>query len=178
MRLTWGRAQRGSIGQALFSLRVFMRLMKLVGLLLVFATVPALAQVYLWQDEEGKTQLTKEPPKDWKPEPPRSASPKPSVSPDASTRNPETIKRPVAASSGTAIVMYTTVWCPHCAKARAYLRSRNIPFTDHDIEQSADGLAQYRKHGGRGIPLIFVGQQRMNGFSEQRMAEMLARAGY
>jgi glutaredoxin len=78
----------------------------------------------------------------------------------------------VAAPPETAIVMYTTSWCPHCAKARAYLRSRNIPFTDHDIEQSADANAQYKTHGGRGVPLIFVGQQRMNGFSERRMAEM------
>jgi glutaredoxin len=154
------------------------RLLNLAGWLLLVAVVPAFAQVYLWQGAEGKMQLTKEPPKDWKPEAPRAASPKPSVSPSASTRNPETINRPVGASPETAIVMYTTVWCPYCAKARAYLRSRNIPFTDHDIEQSADGFAQYKKHGGRGVPLIFVGQQRMNGFSEQRMAEMLARAGY
>lgn len=116
------------------------RLLHLAGWLLLVAAVPAFAQVYLWPDEEGRTQLTKEPPKDWKPEP--------------------------------------TVWCPYYAKARAYLCSRKIPFTDHDIEQSAEGLAQYRNHGGRGVPLIFVGQQRMNGFSEGRMAEMLAHAGY
>ena len=76
------------------------------------------------------------------------------------------------------VVMYATTWCPHCAKARAYFRSRNIPFVEHDIERSAEGLAQYRQHGGRGVPLIFVGKQRMSGFSEPRMADMLSRAGY
>lgn len=156
----------------------FLRLLNLAGWLLLVAAVPAFAQVYLWRDGEGKPQLTTEPPKDWKPEAPRAASPTPSVSPGASTANRETINRPVAAPPETAIVMYTTAWCPHCAKARAYLSSRSIPFTDHDIEQSADANAQYKKHGGRGVPLILVGHQRMNGFSERRMAEMLTRAGY
>jgi glutaredoxin len=156
-----------------------MRLLNLAGWLLLVAVVPASAQIYLWRDGEGKAQLTTEPPKDWKPEAPRAAPPTPSVSAGAATPNHrETLNRPVAASPETAIVMYTTSWCPHCAKARAYLRSRNISFTDHDIEQSTDANAQYKKHGGRGVPLIFVGQQRMNGFSERRMAEMLARAGY
>lgn len=149
--------------------RAFVRLLNLVGWLLIVAIAPAFAQVYLWRDSEGKAHLTTEPPKDWKPEAPRNASSAPS---------PETNNRPVAASPEMAIVMYTTSWCPHCAKARAYLRSRNISFTDHDIEQSADANADYKKHGGRGVPLIFVGEQRMNGFSERRMAEMLTRAGY
>ena len=146
-----------------------MRLLNLVGLLLLVAAAPAFAQIYLWRDGEGKAQLTTEPPKGWKPEAARDAS---------SAATPETNNRPAVASPEMAIVMYTTSWCPHCARARAYLRSRNIPFTDLDMEQSADANAQYKKHGGRGVPLIFVGQQRMNGFSERRMAEMLARAGY
>jgi glutaredoxin len=145
------------------------RLLNLVGWLLIVAVAPAFAQIYLWRDGEGKAQLTTEPPKDWKPEAPRDAF---------STPAPETNTRPDATSPEKAIVMYTTSWCPHCAKARAYLRSRNIAFVDHDIEQSADANVQYKEHGGRGVPLIFVGQQRMNGFSERRMAEMLARAGY
>ena len=74
--------------------------------------------------------------------------------------------------------MYATAWCPHCAKARAYFRSRNVSFVEHDIERSPDAFAQYRQHGGRGVPLILVGQQRMSGFNEQRMADMLKRAGY
>jgi len=34
------------------------------------------------------------------------------------------------------------------------------------------------QEGARGVPVIVVGAQRMNGFSEARLAQMLKSAGY
>jgi len=74
--------------------------------------------------------------------------------------------------------MYATSWCPYCAKARAYFARRNIVYEEIDIEKSPKGRAEYGKLGARGIPVIFVGSQRMNGFSEARLSQLLADAGY
>ena len=76
------------------------------------------------------------------------------------------------------VVMYATVWCPYCAKARAYFARRGIAYVEIDIEKSREGRAEYDRLGARGIPVILVGPQRMNGFSEARLSQLLADAGY
>jgi glutaredoxin len=63
------------------------------------------------------------------------------------------------------VVMYSTVWCGYCKQARAYFAQNNIPYTDYDVEQSAEAKQNYDAIGGRGVPVIFIGQSRMNGFS-------------
>lgn len=65
-----------------------------------------------------------------------------------------------------AVVMYSTDWCGYCAKARAYFAENGIAYVDHDIDTSAAAGAAFRRHGGRVVPLIFVGSQRLDGFSE------------
>ena len=62
--------------------------------------------------------------------------------------------------------MYATSWCPYCAKARAYFARRGIAYVEIDIEKSREGRAEYDRLGARGIPVILVGSQCMNGFSE------------
>lgn len=63
------------------------------------------------------------------------------------------------------VVMYATSWCPYCQQARNYFRQQGIPYTEYDIERDAEAKRRYQAFGGRGIPVIFVGKRRMNGFS-------------
>jgi len=63
------------------------------------------------------------------------------------------------------VVMYATSWCPYCQQARDYFRRRGIPYVEHDIEKDPVAHRDYKAFGGRGIPVIFVDQRRMNGFS-------------
>lgn len=74
------------------------------------------------------------------------------------------------------VVMYATAWCPYCAKARAYFKRTGTAYTEHDIEKSADARAQFKRLGGRGVPLILVGDEKMAGFSELAFESLLARA--
>ena len=75
------------------------------------------------------------------------------------------------------VVMYATVWCPYCAKARAYFARKGIAYVEYDIEKSAAVNTEFKRLGGRGVPLILVGTQKMSGFSEQGLDALLARAG-
>ena len=68
-------------------------------------------------------------------------------------------------NTGSEVVMYSTAWCGYCKKARAYFRENNISFTDHDIENDSFAKRDYDRLGGRGVPVILVGDKRMNGFS-------------
>lgn len=72
-----------------------------------------------------------------------------------------------ASKSSKSVVMYSTTWCGYCKKARAYFQANNIPYTDYDVEGSAEGKEKYDAIGGQGVPIIFVGQARMNGFSAE-----------
>jgi glutaredoxin len=88
------------------------------------------------------------------------------------------VASPAMAENRPEVKMYATSWCPYCAKARAYFARRNIAYVEVDIEKSKEGRAEYERLGARGIPVIFVGPQRMNGFSEARLSQLLSEAGY
>ena len=74
---------------------------------------------------------------------------------------------------GTTVVMYSTKWCPYCHRAREYFERHSIDYVEHDIEASAENLARFRELGGRGLPLILVGDRRMEGFSARSFAELI-----
>ncbi|MEX2199616.1 MAG: glutaredoxin domain-containing protein [Burkholderiales bacterium] len=74
------------------------------------------------------------------------------------------------------VVMYATSWCPYCAKARAYFGRKGIAYTEYDVEKSPTANAEFKRLGGRGVPLILVGREKMSGFSEAGFDALLARA--
>lgn len=80
---------------------------------------------------------------------------------------PDAALRPaMAAYEQPQVVMYATSWCPYCRQARNYFRAQGIPYVEHDIEKDAAARQAYKAFGGKGIPVIFVGKRRLNGFSE------------
>lgn len=82
-------------------------------------------------------------------------------------------ERPAAPPS---VVMYATDWCGYCARARAYFARNGIAYVEHDVEKSAHAAAEFRRLGGRGVPLIFVGRERLDGFNELAFEFAHARA--
>jgi glutaredoxin len=83
---------------------------------------------------------------------------------------------PAQPAAAVPVVMYATAWCPYCAKARAYFKRTNTAFVEHDIEKSADAHAEFKRLGGRGVPLILVGNEKLRGFSELAFESAYARA--
>jgi len=81
-------------------------------------------------------------------------------------------------AAGNEVVLYTTRWCPSCRRAREHLSKRGIPFSDWDIESNPYARAEYNILKGRGVPLILVGKQRMNGFNGAKLDKMLVKASY
>jgi glutaredoxin len=83
---------------------------------------------------------------------------------------------PPPPAAAVPVVMYATAWCPYCAKARAYFKRTNTAYIEHDIERSADARAEFKRLGGRGVPLILVGEEKLRGFSELAFESAYARA--
>ena len=60
--------------------------------------------------------------------------------------------------------------------ALKYMDSEGIPYKEYDIDESSKGRRDYKKLNGKGVPIILVGDQRMNGFSPKRLLAMLEAA--
>ena len=74
------------------------------------------------------------------------------------------------------VVLYATRWCGYCAKARSYLQTAGVAFTEVDIEASAAGLAAYRALGGRGVPLLQIRGHTIHGFDTGAIRQALESA--
>ena len=132
----------------------------LIAVLWLFGTTPAAAEIFKWTDENGKVHFGDRPPDEREVE-------KIEVKIN-SYASVEVI--PFEASVTTRVrqekvVMYSTVWCGYCKKARRYFKENKIPFQEYDTETSEKGKADYKRLKGTGVPIILVGKKRMNGFS-------------
>jgi glutaredoxin len=71
--------------------------------------------------------------------------------------------------------MFSADWCPVCRRARAFLAERHIPYTDRNIETDPAARKEYERQGGRGVPLILVGERRLSGFSPDSFLSLYER---
>ncbi len=76
--------------------------------------------------------------------------------------------------------LYTTRWCPHCERARRWLRSRGIPYEELDVEASARAAAQHRAlDPNRTVPVIAIeGGGVMVGFVPDELRRRIDRAAH
>jgi glutaredoxin len=80
------------------------------------------------------------------------------------------------------VIIYGASWCGPCHQAAAYMRQKNIPFVEHDIEREPAAakemqakLSHAGMHGGS-IPVIDVRGKILVGFSAAAVDEALGQA--
>ncbi|MCC7462679.1 MAG: glutaredoxin 3 [Gammaproteobacteria bacterium] len=65
------------------------------------------------------------------------------------------------------VLLYSTAWCPYCARARALLRARGANFEELDIEARPERRAEMVARSGRTtVPQIFIGERHIGGCDE------------
>lgn len=77
-----------------------------------------------------------------------------------------------------AVVIYTTAWCPYCAKLRTSLAASGIPYVEHDVENSLQGQMGFWTLRGRGVPVSAIGPKVIYGYDVARIAFALGDLGY
>jgi mycoredoxin len=80
---------------------------------------------------------------------------------------------PIVLPAGTQVVLYATAWCGYCAKARAMLSARSVPYVEYDIEKSDLGYDQYQRLNGKGVPVLLIGDQVIHGFDKGAITSAL-----
>ena len=136
----------------------------LILLSLMAIASPSLAEIYKWVDENGKTHLTDRPPRNSDAKPIKVRIINTFTTPQIVSA-PPTARQTQKSSVRKKVVMYSTQSCGVCKKAKAYFRSKRIPFSEYDVQTSSKGRRDYKRLNGRGVPIILVGNARMNGFS-------------
>ena len=132
-------------------------------LVILLASPMAQADLYKWVDAQGSIHYGDKPPDNAQLKKiTGNVSSFTSVNVEPFVFDPGNISKQ---SESKTVVMYSTSWCGYCKKAARHFRKNKIDFTEYDIEKSARGAREYKKLKGRGVPVILIGDQRMNGFS-------------
>jgi len=154
-------------------------------LLMIFLfTGLAQADFYKWEDEEGNIHITDYPPptKSVKKLKVHETESNADRSVPASPQKTAEPSRPSGRQQGTRpqkaqeVILYTTSWCPYCKKAKDFFSSRNIHFTEYDIEKDPEAARRKKTlDPGRGVPFAIVNGQSISGYSPAEYEAALKR---
>lgn len=142
------------------------KLVVLAAALLIATPVANAGKLYKWVDKDGKVSYHDQPP-----------------STDG-YRVEEKEMRDRQAAVGEAaekapVVLYSAAKCASCDTARAYLKTRGVPFTEKNVEGNRKLQDELIKQaGGLAVPTIMVGNKVMKGYLESLLEGELDQAGY
>ncbi|GLI37459.1 DUF4124 domain-containing protein [Geobacter hydrogenophilus] len=151
-------------------------------LILLLSFSLAGAEMYQWVDGKGTVVITDTPPppakkrkkvkvytdSDFAPAPPAQPSPAKRSAKGAAAAESQPATPKKERFTGT-VEMYVTSWCGYCKRAEKYLQSKGIPYVAYDIEKDSAARERHRELGGRGVPLIIIGSNKMSGFSPETL---------
>ncbi len=134
--------------------------MKSSGLILLLSLVfvPVHSEIHRYVDENGNVHFTDKPPSNAKT--------------DIVEVKLNTYESPGYEFTYTPkekpqkVIMYSTSWCGYCKKAKKYFQKNKIAFSERDIEKSEKAKREYDKLGGKAVPVILIGDNKLQGFSE------------
>lgn len=152
------------------------RLWIVIGVVICLSASAVYGEIYKWVDENGKVYFGDEKPEKIQTE-----------KVDIQVNSFESLsisdsdflsarERRSDVKESRQVVMYSATWCGYCRKARNYFKQKGIPFKEYDIENSRKGRRDYAKLNGTGVPIIFVGKKRMQGFRAARFQAIYGQA--
>ncbi len=131
------------------------------ALLINLFSILAHGQIYKWVDANGKTHFSDQAPAKGQ----NTSVNLPSIN---GMKDVDTSALP----SSSRVVMYSTVWCGYCKRARGYFKKNSIPFSEKDIEKGARAEKEYKRLKGNGVPLIMVGKTKLQGFDQRKFEDV------
>jgi len=72
------------------------------------------------------------------------------------------------------VKVYSTPTCPWCVRAKQYLASKNIPYTDINVAVDRNAaMEMVKKSGQQGVPVIEIDGNIIVGFDQARIDSLL-----
>jgi glutaredoxin len=73
------------------------------------------------------------------------------------------------------ITLYSSRQCPACRQARDFLRQRGVDFQEFDVRSNLRAQKTLARWGTRSMPVILIGDMRIDGFDRRKLEQALAR---
>ncbi|MHB0865955.1 MAG: glutaredoxin family protein [Minisyncoccota bacterium] len=72
------------------------------------------------------------------------------------------------------VTIYSTPTCHFCQMTKDFLKEKGITFTDYDVASDLEKRQEMiQKSGQMGVPVIFVGDEMIIGFDQERLVSTL-----
>ena len=130
----------------------------LLALILVF-TGTVYADFYTWEDESGVSHITDYPP----PQNLKNRNFKFYEESVPNTQDERSLKEEIK----PVITLYTKNDCPDCDKAREFLKSKKLNFTEYNMDTDPKAAAARKEiDDGDDVPFAVINRSHVYGFSE------------
>ena len=72
------------------------------------------------------------------------------------------------------VSIYTTPTCGYCRIAKDFFKEHNIAYTEYDVAADQEKRKEMiEKSGQMGVPVIFIGDDMVIGFNEEKIKSLL-----
>jgi len=75
------------------------------------------------------------------------------------------------------ITVYSSSGCSHCRQLKQWLQQHQIKFMEFDVQRNQRAFKDFQRLGGRGVPLLVVGERKIQGFNPKQLFSQLRKAG-
>ncbi len=73
------------------------------------------------------------------------------------------------------VTIYSTPTCHFCHEAKDFFTAHNVKFTDYNVASDLPKRQEMiQKSGQMGVPVIYIGDQLVVGYDEEKLRELLA----
>lgn len=133
-----------------------------IMVLFFFLFSTANADFYTWEDESGVTHITDYPP------PQTSSTNKIKIHKNESDNSPTAQDEDKSKNQRKPdVTLFTKNDCKDCDKAREFLQSQNISFTEYNMDTNPDAVARRKDiDDSEDVPFAIINRNQVYGFSE------------
>ena len=72
------------------------------------------------------------------------------------------------------VTIYTTPTCHYCKAVKEFFTNHNVKYTEFDVQADAVKRQEMiEKSGQMGVPVIYIGEEMVIGFDEERLTQLL-----
>jgi len=71
------------------------------------------------------------------------------------------------------VVVFSSNTCSYCNMAKEYLKEKGVEFEEKNVSVDAEARKELISNGYMGVPVIYVGDEVIQGFDKNRLDELL-----
>lgn len=72
------------------------------------------------------------------------------------------------------VTVYSKPDCMQCNFTKKWLKERNIPYTELNIEEDEDALSKIKEMGYQAVPVVVSSTEHWYGFQPDKLAKLLS----